>query len=143
MAERGGRKGKSSYDEKMAAQASKASLKEHEAKYGKIRTDTEFKSKVSADSLAAAKAWNAKHNPDYYDAEGNHKAKSPLSAARSHLEKETERGEHSPKIAGHETSHHGGRISQDRYAEQYEKRRLKRESDKKIAKERGYEDYIS
>ena len=36
---------------------------------------------------------------------------APLSKARSHLDKETERGEHSPKIAGRETSQHGGRIA--------------------------------
>lgn len=34
----------------------------------------------------------------------------PLSAARSHLDKETERGDHSPQVGGHGTSQHGGRV---------------------------------
>lgn len=38
-------------------------------------------------------------------------AQSPLTKARSHLDKETERGDHSPKVGGHGTSQHGGRVS--------------------------------
>lgn len=37
-------------------------------------------------------------------------AKSPLTKARGHLEKETERGDHSPKVGGHGTEQHGGRV---------------------------------
>lgn len=40
------------------------------------------------------------------------KENSALRKARMHLDKETQRGEHSPKIAGHETSQHGGRVAQ-------------------------------
>lgn len=43
----------------------------------------------------------------------NAKINSPLSNARAHLEKESERGEHSPKIAGHKTSQHGGRMPEN------------------------------
>lgn len=38
---------------------------------------------------------------------------SPLTKAREHLDKEVQRGKHSPKVAGHSTSQHGGRVKAD------------------------------
>lgn len=38
-------------------------------------------------------------------------SEGPLTKARSHLDKETERGDHSPKVGGHGTEQHGGRIA--------------------------------
>lgn len=51
-----------------------------------------------------------KHREDGTTPGSTEYAGSPLSKARGHLDKQVERGDHSPKVGGHSTSQHGGRV---------------------------------
>jgi len=85
------------------------------ARFGDFVSDKEMNKRVDAldkDPNSKVNQFRKEHGARILK-EIEEATKSPLSKARGHLEKETERGKHSPKIEGHSTSQHGGRVEEE------------------------------